>query len=77
MNLDIFLNKIFFGVNRLFVLIYKNNGDNDKIFNAWKYYLRKGIIKNYNMINIGKSFYEQAIDCDKKRYEEIRKLPTG
>ena len=40
-------------------------------------YLPKGIIKNYNMIINGKDFYDQAIDSDIKRYEEIRKLTTG
>ena len=72
-----FLESNFVGVNGLFVLIYTTHGNNVKIFDARKYYLPKGIIKNYNMIINGKSFYDQAIDCDKERYEEIRKLPTG
>ena len=42
-----------------------------------KYYLPKGIIKNYNFIISGKSFYDQAIDSDIKLYEEIRKLTIG
>ena len=46
-------------------------------FNAWKYYLPKGIINNYNVTINGKSFYDQPIDSDIKRYEEIRKLTTG
>ena len=49
-----------------------------KGFNARKYYLPKGIIKNYNVIINGKSFYNQAIDSDIKPYDaEIRKLTTG
>ena len=39
--------------------------------------LPKGIIKNYNLIINGKNFYDQAVDFDIKRYEEIRKLTTG
>ena len=39
--------------------------------------MSKGIIKNYNVIINGKNFYDQAIDSDIKRYEEIRKLTTG
>ena len=39
--------------------------------------LPKGIIKNYNIIINGKNFYDQAIDSDIKRYEQITKLTTG
>ena len=45
--------------------------------NARKYYLPKGVIKNYNVIINGKNFYDQTTDSDIKRYEEIRKLTTG
>ena len=40
-----FLESNFFGVNRSFVLVYTNHGDNSKKFNARKYYLAKGIMK--------------------------------
>ena len=65
------------GVNRVFVLVHTNQGDNAKSFNARKYYLPKGIIKNYNVIINGKNVFDQAIDSDIKRYKEIRKLTTG
>ena len=45
-----FLESNFVGVNKLFVLVYKNEGNNAKRFNARKYYLPKSIIKNYNVI---------------------------
>ena len=35
------------------------------------------MIDNFNVIINGKSFYDQAIDSDIKRSEEIRKLTTG
>ena len=38
---------------------------------------QKVIIKNYNVIINGKNVYDQEIDSDIKRYEEIRKLTTG
>ena len=50
-------------VNRLFDLVYTNHGNNTKRFNAQKYYLPKGIIKNYNVIINGKT-YDQPIDSD-------------
>ena len=67
----------FAGVNRLCVLAFTNEAYNSKRFNAWKYYLPKSVIKNYNVIINGKNLYDQAIDSDIKQYKEIRKLTTG
>ena len=72
-----FLKSNFVGVNRLFVLVYANQDDASKRFKTRRYYLPKGIIKNYNVIINGKNFYDQSIDSDIKRYEEIKKLTTG
>ena len=78
MSIDIFLNqtlqKCLF--SKLFVLIYLNQDDNAKRYKAKKYYVPKGIIRNYNVIIDGTNFYDQPIDSDKKRYKEIRKLIT-
>ena len=62
----------FVGVNRLFLLVYSNEDDNSERFKAKRYYWPKGIIDNYNVIFNGKNFYNQPIDSDIKRYEEIR-----
>ena len=56
-----FLKSNFVGVKRLFVLVYKNDANNAKRFNAQKYYLPKGKIKNYNLIINGKNLYDQPI----------------
>ena len=56
-----FLKSNFVGVNRLFVLVYKNEANNAKRFNVQKYYLPKGIIKNYNLIINGKNLYDHPI----------------
>ena len=72
-----FLESNFVGVSRLIVLVYPNQNDESNRFFAQKYYLSKGIIKNYNVIINWKIVYDQAIDSDIKRYEEIRKLETG
>ena len=50
-----FLESNFVGVNRLFVLVY-SNADDAKRYTAQRYYLPKGIIKNYNVINNGRTF---------------------
>ena len=39
--------------------------------------ISKGIIKNYNFIINKKSFYDQPIYSDIKRYKKIRKLQQG
>ena len=69
-----FLESNFVEVNRLFVLVHSNQNGNDKTFKTPRYYLPKGIIKNYNVIINGKNFYYQTIDSDIKRNEEIRKI---
>ena len=71
-----FLKSNFVAVNRLFVLVYTDEGNHAIRLNAQKYSLPKGIIKNYNVIISGKIFYDQPIDSNIKRYEEIRKLTT-
>ena len=72
-----FLESNFVGVNTLFVLVCSNEDSAYKRFKAKRYYLPKGIIKNYNVIINGKNFYDQPISSDIKQYEEIRKLTTG
>ena len=67
-----FLESNFVRVNRSFVLLYANQDIDAKRFNAWKYYLPKGVIKNCNISINGKIFYHQPIDFDIKRYEEIK-----
>ena len=72
-----FLLSKFAGVKRLFVLTCSNQYDNDKTFKARRYYLPKGITKNYKVIINGNNFYDQHIDSDVKGYRDIRKLTTG
>ena len=67
----------FVGVNRLFVLVYSNQYASAIKLKARRYYLPKGIIKNYNVIINGKSFYDQIINSDIRWFEEIKKLTTG
>ena len=66
----------FDGVNWLFVFVYSNQDADSKRFNTRKCCLPKSIIKIYNIIINRKSFYDQTIFSDIKRYEEIIKLST-
>ena len=42
-----------------------------------KYFLPRVDIKNYNILNDGRNFYDQNIYDDIKKYEELRKAMTG
>ena len=61
----------------MFVLIHSTQDVNGKIFKAGRYYLPKGIFKNYNVITNGKSFDNEPFDSAIKRCEEVRNLTTG
>ena len=67
MNIDIFSKSNFVVANGLFVLVYTTEANNAKRFNAWKYYLFKAIVKNYNVVINGRNFYYLPIDSDIKR----------
>ena len=67
----------FLEVNRLFVLVYLNRNNDVKRFITRRYYLQKHIIKDYKIIIIGIIFFDQTIDSDIIRCEEIRKLTAG
>ena len=66
-----FLESNFVRVNRLFVLVYTNEDATSKRFKAKRYYLRKRIIDNYNVIINGKKIYGQPVHSGIKRYEEV------
>ena len=51
-----FLELNFVGVNRLFVLVYKNHDDDVKRFKARRYYIPKGIIDDFIIIINPKAF---------------------
>ena len=59
----------------MFVLVHVNQNSDLKEYNALRYYIPKGIVKNYN-IN-GKYIHDQPTDSKIKQYEEIQKLATG
>ena len=56
----------------MFLLDDKNHSDNVKRFKAWRHYLTKAIMKNYNFIINGKNFHDQPTDSDTKWYKKIK-----
>ena len=72
--LDYLINPSFQGVNRLFVLSFKN--ENNRTSHS-TYYLAKVEIKDYNVMVDGRNFFDQPIDSIAKTYENIRKVAIG
>ena len=68
------INPSFQGVNRLFVLSFKN--DNQRKSHS-TYYLPKVEIKDYNVMIDCKNLFGQPINSMTKTYENIRKIATG
>ena len=81
------------GVNKLFVAGFNNNNalaagnENQNTINTGdyrvqrdshrKYFLPRVDIKDYNVLIVGRNFYDQNISDDFKKYEELRKVMTG
>ena len=42
-----------------------------------KYFLPRASITNYNVLIDNRNFYDQPINDQIKKYDEIRKIPTG
>ena len=70
-NLNHLIEPSFQGVNRLFVLAFENDDDDDE------YYLPTVEIKDYNIVINGENFFDQPIKNNKKTYDNIRKTATG
>ena len=74
------LDASFQGVNRLFVLAFDNTENGNKKVERdshIKYFLLRLDISNYNVLIDGRSFYDQPINDQIKKYDEIRKIATG
>ena len=79
-NIYELLNASFQGVRRLFVLAYVVTAgaanDEASIKENKKYFLRRGEIKNYNVLIGERNFNDQSIN-DSMKFDEVRKVSTG
>ena len=66
-------------MNRLFVLAFDNNENGKKVErdSHRKYFLPRADITNYNVLIDGRHFYDQPINDQIKKYDEIRKIARG
>ena len=74
------LDASFQGVNRLFVLAFDNtnNGANKVERDSHrKYFLPRVNITNYKVSIDGRNFYDQPINGQLKKYNELIKVTTG
>ena len=64
----------------MFILAYNNtdsNANQVKRNSHRKYFLPRVDITNYNILIDGRNFCDQPINDQIKKYDEIRKIPTG
>ena len=74
LNLNHLVEPSFQGVNRLFVLAFKN--DAQRTSNK-RYNLPNVEIKDYNVMIDKKNFFDEPVKNNKVTYENIRKTATG
>ena len=72
--LNFLIDPSFQGVNRLFVLSFK---DDDGRESHRQYYLPTVEIKDYDVMIDGRNFFDQPIKNDLKTYDNIRKIKKG
>ena len=66
------------GVNRLFVMTYSRENDDQPTRNGrTKYYLPRIDCKIYNAIIDGRNFYDNPIENDVEKYRELKKVMIG
>ena len=72
--LDFLIDPSFQGINRLFVLLCK---DDDGRESHKKYYVSTVEIKDYNVMIDWRNLSDQLIKNDSKAYDNIRKIAAG
>ena len=77
-NLNHLIEPSFQVVNRLFVLAFENDNDNDQRISIKRYYIPNVEIKDYNVMIDGKIFFfDQPVNNNKPTYENRKKIATG
>ena len=71
------LDASFQGVNRLFILAFNNGVNRVERDSRRTYFLPRVDITNYNVLIDGRNFYDQPINDQIKKYDEVRKVMTG
>ena len=72
--LDYLIDPSFQGENRLLVLSFENDNGRES---HKQNYLPTVETKDYNVMIDGRSFFDESIKNDLKRYDDIKKISTG
>ena len=68
----------FQGVNRLFIMAYSREDNNQPTRDGGrKYYLPRIDLNKYNVIIGGRNFYDSPIEIDIEKYRELKKIMIG
>ena len=76
-NLNHLIEPSFQCANRLFVLAFEHDNDNDQRISNKRYYIPNVEIKNYNVMIDGKDFFDQPVKNVKVTYKNIWQIATG
>ena len=68
------LDPSFQGVNRLFLMAYNREANQSTRNGHQTYYLPSIDLKKYNVIIVGKNFYDNPIENNSEKYRELKKL---
>ena len=72
--LEFLNNPSFQGVNRFFVLSFKEEDGRES---DRQYYFPTVALKDYNLMIDGRNFFDEPIKNDLKTYDNVIKIPTG
>ena len=64
-------------VNRFFIMTYSREADQPDRNSQQKFYLPRIDLKKYNVIIVGRHFYDNPIESDIEKYREIKKVMIG
>ena len=70
-NLNYLIDPTFTNVNRLFVLSFSRNNNTDKRDSFSDYYVPNVKIKDFNVLNDGKSIFDLPVKNEEETYENI------
>ena len=70
-NLNYLIDPKFINANRLFVLSFARNAEGDNRDSFLHYYVPNAEIKDFNVLNHGKSFFDLPVKSKEEAYEKI------
>ena len=76
-NLNYLIDPTFTNVNRLFILSFSRNNENDNRDSCMHYYVPNVRIKDFNVLIDGKSFFDLPVKNEEEAYEKIIEMSNN